>query len=453
MESNTPNPRRALFKKLFQELRKAHRAGGFQTGPTGFPLLFSVGSGKVIPVTEVALQTIELLVIDLWETVPYIHQITNRAEFRKIVHGGLGPMLDGFDLSADRTKSADALDANLVAHVETEFQRDFGSLEFAYGADLFGSGATPTIEIGPVCFEPRAIWLERQSTLKKISSVSSRRIKRAWSGKRLRKRKPSYEAAREDAVLRSVGTASYVCSVRTSGISQAVAEDKGRTAARVAITTVALLWPTTSKTLEWMRLRYDGRPISQDYVCFGERGRWGASSGTSGLQHGLYVSEAAWTAGSDRHAYLFRVVGRSLTLLCDPVRTRPSKRLVLNFYHALWWYGAAAREADPLVAIVKFVAALEVLSAGEDRRGGDGRAGIMRLLKARLGIEKEQIIFLGGKPTEALVSEIYDSARNRTIHGSNERLFEDWTPLSAQAAAITRRCLLAAAKMLDGLSI
>lgn len=434
--------RPTLIGELLKEFRKAQRRGEFQRGRSGFPVLFSLGNGSVIPATESALRTISLLGDTMWGEYSELAESITRAEFRKVVDRGLGEILDGAHLSGKSALRKADVANRLDEYVRAALGPGFQPLEFAYGADLFGSGVNPSISIGPVRFEPRLMWLQRQAAKGVITKVTANRLERLWSGRRLQPRKPSLESALEDAIIRTARDALYMCSMETRGISSGVAESRARSAARISMAAIALLWERPAKTLEWMRLRYDGTSRSTDFVVFAENRRWGAFSGTSGLPGGIYLSEEAWS-DFPRYDFLFRTVGRSLELTCDAGSQLRQPRLALAYYQALWWFEAACREATPLIAIVKFAAVLDILS------DGGGRKGIVNLLKARLGFERHEPVFLDGKQMADLVDEIYESARNRAIHGDNDRLLHDWVPLCAQATAIARMCLLAAAKRVD----
>ncbi|WP_146191553.1 hypothetical protein [Azospirillum humicireducens] len=98
-----------------------------------------------------------------------------------------------------------------------------------------------------------------------------------------------------------------------------------------------------------------------------------------------------------------------------------------------------------MIAVIKFAAALDCLALGNYKKG------IINLITARTGIKNDQSLWIRGNQTaEDAVEEIYDYARNATLHGRKDDKkgrpdsmpFNDWEPARERAEALARYCLL-----------
>jgi hypothetical protein len=197
-------------------------------------------------------------------------------------------------LHDDLQENAQAVVDSVVASVEKDAS-GYGPREFAFTCTLFSNNtAISAFAFGPVRFEPRLDWLKRRSGEGDIPAINERRIRRVWNGEKLAKRKTSLGSLREKDILDAVGKAPYVCSVSTSGFAREAGIEKALTAARLALTAIALLWQTPSKVLEGLNLSYDRAVRLQKSLIFTPGKITHSGSRLSHMPHGPYLKGGEW---------------------------------------------------------------------------------------------------------------------------------------------------------------
>lgn len=399
------------------------------------PRIISAGNGSSIFVSKKIDEAIVIVADQLMAEKSSLSSKVTRTEWRATVRQAFGPALAMIDLNADPYANV----KTIVAEVRTALDKQvlgFGPKEFAFGCTLFGNLSIRAFSIGPVRFEPKLEWLDRKSRDGSVSSTTHRRVKQAWSGKRLKKRKPSADSICEKDFLQVVDNCPFVCSVTTYGFAAAAGREKALTAARLAIAAIALLWTTPSSALEGMNLLYDRRIHHQKVLAF-IPGKIGfAGSSLSHMPHGPWLDNGEWEILFRKKKDHFRVVEEILDYVVEVAGnvTRPKTMNVLA--QALLWFHEGCRERSTLLAIVKYSAALDALACG----GKSG--GIRRLVNARLGIQDDQPVWQNGPTLKQAVDQIYGEGRSRTIHGTNEKLGHDWSETRNLAEQFARLCLL-----------
>ena len=357
-----------------------------------------------------------------------------RDEWRKLVRQAFGPALVMIDLTADPEENAKLV----LAEVETQLKKcieGYGVCEFAFGCTLFGSAAIKPFSIGPVHFESRSDWLDRKRRDGAISAETQHHIKQAWSGEHKRERTLSNESI-IDHIIDTIGKCPFVCSVTTNGLAQEAGRDKALTAARLAITTIALLWDNPSKVLNGMNLIFDRKIHSQNTLIFAEGGNLCLNSRLSHKPCGPMVREGEWEDAFANFRDHFCVVGEVLDYMLDTTETATKRPKMMNtLAQALLWFHEGCRETVTLMAIVKFSAALDALACGQKS------GGIRRLINARLNIQDSQPIRPNGPTLKQAVEEIYSDGRSRTIHGTSDKLGHDWNGTKDLAEQFACLCL------------
>ena len=358
-----------------------------------------------------------------------------RAEWRAAVRRSFGTALARIDLddcpgtNAERVLAEirNALDKHVSGH---------GPREFSFGCTLFGNTAVMPFRIGPVRFEPRLDWLARGYEKGAVSAVSRRRIETAWSGRKLRKRKPSLDSISEIGILDAVGGCAFVCSVAADRLGPASGQEKALTAARLATAAIALMWQTSSKALEGLNLLFDRTPHNQRALTFVPGTVALAGSSWSHMPHGPWLKTGQWEQVFSERAEHFSVVGDVLEYVLSPAGAVARPRIMNTLAQAFLWFHEGCREPVTLMAIVKFSAALDALACG--RKAG----GIRRLISARLGIPESAAVRPDGTTLKQVIDEIYSDGRSRTIHGTNVKLGHDWTGTKSMAEQFARLGLL-----------
>jgi hypothetical protein len=400
-----------------------------------FPGQIAVGNDRFITTTREMERLIELSSRELKRSDPVLSRSHTDREWNRIVRGAFGPALMLIDLDDDRQKNARTVLAAVRAAVSGPV-KTHGPAEHAFGCTLFSNFEVAPFSIGPVQFEPRPAWLERKLTEGDVSKTTARRVMRVWSGGKPRKRKTSVDSIREQDILDAVGKCPYVCSVRTEGLASEAGRLKAQTAARLALTGIALRWAVSSKALEGFRLLVDPSVRRQRSLVFIPKVKTLCGGNLMGLPHGPNISPGDWAKELADYRDYFDVVGEAINyyLSRDGKVARP--RLMNTFAQSLLWFHEGCRDEVELMAVVKFSACLDALASGGKSNG------IRSLVRARLGMQDENPIRKDGPTMRQAVEEIYSSGRSRTIHGTNDKITNDWSSTRALAEQFARLCLL-----------
>jgi hypothetical protein len=308
--------------------------------------------------------------------------------------------------------------------------------EYAFGCTLFSNQDITSFNIGPVLFETRVAWLARRATAGNVTKVAQQRIMHAWLGKRIRKRKPSFDSIIENDILDMTCSCPYVCSVMTDGLAPEAGKEKALTAARLAFTAIALLWETPSKALDGFNLAFDRKMHGRRFLSFGQGSLVTSSKSKSHMPHGPHLHSGDWERTLQTHRDHFMISGEILEYILSPNGRVMRPRLMNALAQALLWYHQACRDPEKLMGVVDFAAAMDALASGRKARG------ILSLLTARFGIDANDPIRVGGPSVKSAIEHIYSDGRSRTIHGTNDRLGNDWSVTRGQAESFARLCLV-----------
>lgn len=399
------------------------------------PRMIDAGNGGGLFVSGKLDQGIVAVADQLMNTDATLLPRYTRTEWRAEVRRAFGPALAAVDLDDDVAKNGEAvlgaIRANLGKHASGH-----GAREHAFGCTLLGNTDIQPFAIGPVRFEPRLVWLARKHQEGFISSVTRRRIEQNWSGKRVRRRKPSRDHMRESDILDAIGACAFVCSVMIDGLAAEAGREKALTAARLATAAIALFWQTPSKALAGLNLLFDRSARRQKTLTFVPGKIVLAGSNLSHMPHGPWLKTGEWEKTFAKNRDMFAVVSDILNYAVSPTGAVARPKMMNALVQSLLWFHEGCRETVTLMAIVKFSAALEALADG-------GKAGgIRRLVNARLGIQDSMTIRRDGPTLKQAVDEIYSDGRSRTVHGTNDKLGHDWTGTRSLAEQFARLCLL-----------
>lgn len=388
------------------------------------------------------------------------------ADFNELVRRAFGPALIKIDLDDDIITNAESIlkDVEATIREEVDWISVNGQREYAFGCTLFVYDDISPIDIGPVRFEPRQIWLERKASNGRwarvgadgrierfghriadgpVSKIATRRISSAWNGKKLRDRKRSADSHYEQGIIRAIGDCPYVCSVKIPGFGGKTGRDKALISARLALATISLIWEKPSKTLDGLNLLFDREMHGKYTLSFTSDGLVLGGSAKSNMPH------APWVARDQLEEYLkeytrrFAIAGEAIDYLLSPSdANRPE--MMNTLAHALLWFHEGCRESADLIAIVKFAAALDALA------GGRGKTiEICKLINARLGITHDQKIHRDGRTLKWVVERIFNEGRSRAIHGTSDKLQHDWSETRRTAEWLTRICLVTCMDWID----
>lgn len=415
------------------------QAPGSVPGPDeeefSFPGQIAVGNDRFIMTTREMERLIEVTSRELKRSDPVLSRSHTDKEWNWMVRGAFGPALMLIDLDDDRQENARTVVAAIRAAVSAP-AKTHGPAEHAFGCTLFGNFEVAPFSIGPVQFEARPAWLTRKLSEGDVSKTTAQRVTRVWTGGKLRKRKTSVDSMRERDILDAVGGCPYVCSVHTEGLASEAGRLKAQTAARLAMTSIALRWAVASKALDGFRLLVDPSVRRQRSLVFKPKVKTLSGGNLKGLPHGPTISPQDWAKELVKCREDFDVVGEAIAyyLSADGKAARPA--LMNTFTQALLWFHEGCRDEVDLMAVVKFSACLDALASGGKSNG------IRGLIRARLGLEDNKPIRKDGPTMHEAVEEIYSSGRSRTIHGTNNKIGDDWSSTRALAEQFARLCLV-----------
>lgn len=424
------------FRKIIEELKDlvTHPMRIHTEENPRFTGWIDTGQGESIAVNEIIDGEIQNVADWLLEQNPKARGTHSRKEWRATVRRAFGPAL----VQINDHESLDDCGHELKSLVEAEVQKRIAGYEdrgTALGCWLFSQPLDNSFTVGPVMFEPKSAWLNRALETGDISRITHRRLGRAFSGQSVRQRKGSMDKVHEESILHVLEKAPMVCTVTTQGLAPEVGQKRSILAARLALTSIALLWSHPSRVLDHLRISTDAGPriIRTIPVAPGRRMvgglRW------SQIPVGFPMTAGEWDNILQEKRAFFDLAGKMITCWTSTKADAPVSDLLRGLSQSLFFFEKACREESDLVSIVEFITALESLT------GGRQLSGILNLLKARLRMEDDTKVWQG-KTLKQVVNRIYRKARSRTLHGTNDQLLHDWSTTREMAESMARHSLV-----------
>lgn len=455
----------ALVKDILEELRSHQdqpQPWGSDDDTFPLPRMIGTGDGRLIPVSKKVDQLIADIARRKMKDDVMLESRFTAKDFREMVRRAFGPALIKIDLEQDIDQNATLVlnDVENALAREVEWISEKGQREYAFGCTLFSYNDIAPFDIGPVRFEPREIWLGRKASdgrwgrvesdgrLKRfarriadgaISKTATRRIIQAWQGHKLKRRKPSADSHYEQHIIKAIGSCPYVCSVRVPGFGGEAGQEKAVISARLALAAVSLLWETPSTALDGFNLRAGRELRDHEVLSFSPDGLVLGGVGGSKRSHPPWVRRDELEEILNRYADGFAVAGEAISSFLDPGGSARPK-LMNAVAHALLWFSEGCRETVAQIALVKFSAAMEVLTGRLSRKGS--QEAIRKLIKTSLGVDDDKVITRDGMTMKELIEWIYSKGRSRMIHGENEALGHDWSTWRSAAEKLARDCIV-----------
>ena len=402
-----------------------------------FPTLLPTGDGGSFLISDEADRLLAAAARMLSERDSSIATRYSNAEWGTQVRKAFGPALAAVDLEAPFEESAEAVLGQVKRRLAGELDR-LDRSEHGFGCTLFSNETLPPFSIGPASFEPREAWLSRKVGEGDISSVTARRLVKHWSGRKPRPRKPGEEQRRENAILKAIADGPYVCSVQAVGLAPGAARDKALRAARLAMTSIALIWALPSSALSGFNLRADPEPWRQGLLSFGSGGALTSASRLVGLPHGPDIAADEWETLLEDYRPVFAPCGEILEFVLSARGTVERRDLISALAHSLLWFNEGCRETLPLKAVVNFAASMECLAPGN----GGGADRILALFEARAGYPPGARFRTDGATLRSKIKRIYGDGRSRTMHGTNDQFGHDWSTTRTEAELLARRLIV-----------
>lgn len=404
------------------------------SGPLKFPRLLPNGEGRHLASSAAIDRAIQTYGDALVADDTALRRTLSRKEIEKLVRNAFGAALWQADLEQPDDSLLTEVNTQIRAAVRDRIAAMSRQVDHVFGVSFLNGPSDYAAALGPVRIDRCEAWLERFRDAGRIEPVTARRLSRRWSGQRVHKRK-TYDWT-EEAIGDAVGVSPFVCTVSTYGLSDEVGRTKSLLVARLAMTVVALFWKRPSSALELMRLLPDGTPYQRNTVSFNEKRLSGAHASAENLAHGQWVPQS-WEADFTGAAALLRPIKTALTTYVDTRASDPRPRMSNALFSALWWFHEACREHAPLIATVKFAAALDALAGGGKNRG------ILELIEARFHIAPSATLMSSDNRTARnLITAVYDDTRSRMLHGSHQSFGDDYSDLRHIAEALGRRMII-----------
>ena len=426
---------RDMTKSLIAELVKTQTPGALPDKIDGIVSgCIPDGKGSSLMMTHPMEKLISQIASVLKQNDPARARSHTDKEWTWLVRTAFGPPLAAIDLTDNPDESADAV---LKAVRKTLAENTVGGVkEYAFGCTLFSNHDMAPFAIGPARLEPRLKWLERKTREGAVTHVMARRMQKQWRGDKVCKRKNVIDRMRKSDILDAVRSCRYVCSVATSGLASDAGKLKAQTAARLALTCIALWWEMPSSALDGFNLLIDRTVRRQRSLVFVPGKITLAGFSVQGRPHGPHVTPAKWADILVQNRNVFAVLGELIEFYLSPTGKVARPKLMNVLTQALLWFHEGCREQVDLMAIVKFAATLDALASGGET------SGIMELIKARLGLGPNDPIRHNGQNVKQAVEEVYSKGRSRTIHGTNENFGHDWTSTRSFSELLARYCLI-----------
>ena len=227
-----------MVESIISELTKLQNAPlKRDKGEFPIPRMIAAGNGGSIIISDKIDHEITDVATQLMDDKPVLKSKFTQSEWRGAVRSAFGPALLTVDLDHDLNENAKPALQHVKAELNQAATQDY-EREYALGCTLFSKEDLATLTLGPVRLENRNAWLLRKAS---EGAVTSRRIRQAWQKKPIGKRKASSDSMRERDIVAAIGSCGYVCSVTAKGLGEEAGQEKALTAARLALTAVALL--------------------------------------------------------------------------------------------------------------------------------------------------------------------------------------------------------------------
>lgn len=150
------------------------------------------------------------------------------------------------------------------------------------------------------------------------------------------------------------------------------------------------------------------------------------------MPFGPWIDDKAWAQLVAEGSDYFSVVGRILDYMLNPTAQHSQPNMLNAFANSLIWLNEGCREKSTQLSVVKSMAALDALASG-------GKSfGIKKLVTSRLGVTETTPIKKNGPTFQRVIDELYSDGRSRTIHGSSDKLYLDWTDSKYLAEELAR---------------
>ena len=310
----------------------------------------------------------------------------------------------------------------------------------SFGCSQFRKPLNSEFSIGPVTFFPLNSWLNYAFENGLIEETEHNELKKISFGSESTLDKEAREQLQNPIIFDVLRDAQMMCTVKTEGLAPELARKRSLVAARLAQTSISLLWLRPSRILGSMRVAGEHSTFVRDMLMSTPNARLGYHSELVGIVGMNSVDYDNITKIPSYDKELFNLSGQMIACWTSNTAYSQASELLRGLSQALFFFWSGCND-DELMSIVKFTASLEALSPNQNSNA------VLNLLKSRLNLKKEDPV----TPNENLrqiVNLIYSQARSRTLHGTNKKLLYDWSIVQTYSEVITRNCIVSSMKFL-----
>jgi len=430
----------AAFQSVLRELIELQKPSSEAAARPIFPGLIPVGSEGSLIVNDEIEKQIHVIAKWLLDQRPTGKAQHTLKEWRHLVRNSFGPAIMQLDLDDGVEDNARKLKNLVEARIDSE-PRIVSSKFTSMGCLLFDQPIAASLLMGPVSIEPKADWLKRAERVGQISADVHERLKHAFDGHPLEDASDPKQRLFERSIREVLENAQLVCTVETQMLAPEMGESRAIIGARMALTSIALLWRMPSRVLEGFHLSVDHGHRQIKTIPFVPGQQWIGGSRLKGLPFGPHMPATEWSTIEREARGLLDLAGNMIACWTSVPAYDQASPLLRNLAQALFFVGEACREENDLMAIVKFTGALEALAQGKS-------SAIEKLASTRLGMKAQDKV-VGERTIGEVVKWIYSTGRSRTLHGNNPDILHDWGDARAVAESLTRYCLVASMEWLN----
>ena len=428
-----------LYQYLVQEMRstahwtpseiaREHVAAG------KLPRIIGLPDGRALYVSRKVDRLICQIADKLFKDQPSLKPRWRNADWHRTISSALAEALASLDY--------DEADATNARHIEDHIRNwikengiPLAKNKVCFGCSITSSRLERPVTIGPVTFYDRKSWLQCLHVEGILTTPTMEQISTAWEEDRCLVEPDKRAPFLMESIIDTVGPCHQVCSVSIEGQSAAAAEESALRAARVTMAAFALCWEESARALDGMYLFCDQRPRPRTIIKFSSDGTINVDANWTQRKIAPQIEGSSVTNFVIEHEEYFRVVGEVAQTITAPGHESRLPSAFSALSQALLWFHDGCREREPLMAIVKFVAAFEALT-----KGGKQTA-MQRLACDSLGAEPHTVITFNGETIKSAVRVLYKDARSRTVHGPNPKISEDWSHWQTIASFLAARCI------------
>ena len=401
------------------------------------PLLaIHVSEGRMYPATQAAVEAAHTLTRRVWEERVDYRQTIERDAFDHLSFSAIGQAIQAAlarrHEEAGGAEGSDERDSALHQDFADDFRNILEKLAEEVRTDvdrhipctLFREDQrVPAFSVGPVEFRPRAAWINRfvrdQETRSLVDQVDQGEL--TMDVVRRRALEPDSGCAIRDAwtAITFLRSFSWVGTIRAVGHEPRQSHRKMSTIVGLAIDAVGLLFHMDDAR----RLTKAGRAhlFAEDRLATAvDDGRF--ISGLSTYRPGLGSVPGSLAAEMQAGREFLDAAGGILVVYLESRQKGLAPHLVEAWANALYWIGAARREASDFVAVVKYGCAVDGLS------GAGGKASaIIEFAEAALAPREAGEPHAGALSIADAVKMVYVKGRSNLAHGDTPGLLEDFS--------------------------